>query len=489
MWKINKKSVLFFIFLFVLLVKLYFVFQSPYFHRDAYLNRRYVENILNSGEHLRYDELSYNGREIVYSPMYHYILAFFSLIFPIDYVLKILPAIFSSLVVFVVYFLVKEIVEDEKVALFMALSSGFVPIFFVKTLNNISIFSLALPVLFYLVYLLIRMDETRDVKKFVFFSFFLALLHPIAFLFLISLVFYLILVASENIRLSKLKLEVIWFCIFLILFVEFFCYKKAFLEYGLGVIWNNVPEQVLANYFDFSFLEAIYKVGVMGIIFGFIGLSFVFVKKREKLFLLGSLIFSNLLLLWLRLIDVGVGLMFLGIALIVMSSLFLKGLFLYFEKTKIASYRNLFCFFVLSFFVLSLVVPSLIDASHSLKEIPDGYEILVLEWIKENSLPGVSVLAPIEYGHLITDIARRRNVIDNNFLLARDSSKVYKDVKDFYSSKFEVDALNLINRYNVDYVFIPVDIEMEQGGFKWLDDKNCFKGIFFGTPKVYEITC
>ena len=70
----KKKTILIFIFLLVLITRLYFVFQTDYFHNDAYLNKRYINNIIEEGKPIFNDKLSYNGREVLYSPVFHYII-------------------------------------------------------------------------------------------------------------------------------------------------------------------------------------------------------------------------------------------------------------------------------------------------------------------------------------------------------------------------------------------------------------------------------
>jgi len=483
----KKKIILFLILLLVVITRFYFVFQTDYFHNDAYLNKRYVDNILEEGKPIFYDQLSYNGRGVLYSPVFHYMLAFFSGFLP--NALKIIPSVFLSLLVFVVYLLAKEITKEENLSIFIALMSGFIPIVFAETLNKISIYSLVLPILFYLVYIFMKFEEKKNVKQFIFFTFLLALLHPSGIILLIALIFCVVISSTEGLRLSKLKNELILFCIFLILFVEFLIYKKAFLEYGLTVIWGNVPYQMLARYFNFSFLEFIYKVGVLPLLFGLVGIIISFYKKREKLFLLISVIFSTLFLLWFRLIDVVVGMMILSIALIIISGVALKSFSSYLEKTKLPKYQSFFYLGIMFLFVLTLAIPSFIDASNNLKEIPNDYEILVLNWIKENALPDVTVLAPIEKGFLIMDVAEKRTVIDNNFLLAPSTTERFDDVETIYSTNSEVEALELLQKYNVDYIFLPIEMEIKYGKVKWLDDKTCFERVFVGTPKVFKIIC
>ena len=177
----RNHKILALIFLLVLLIRIYFIFQAPYFDNSGYLVKRYTENILENGKPVLFDQLSYNGRETLYSPLWHYILAFFSL-FLGEIAFKLMPNIFISLLVFVIYLLSKKIIDNDELAFFIALMSGVVPIIFVNTLISISVYSLVIPLMFYLLYLFMDIDE-KKVIRFLILSFFLSLLHPVSMLF------------------------------------------------------------------------------------------------------------------------------------------------------------------------------------------------------------------------------------------------------------------------------------------------------------------
>ena len=197
------------VFLLALFARLYFSFQTPYLDNPGYLIKRYTENILDTGRPLFYDQLSYNGREVLYSPLWHYILSVFSIVFG-NAALKLIPAIFSSLLVFVVYLLSKKIVDNDELALFIALMSGFIPVVFINSLISASVYSLAIPIMFYLIYLFMELDE-KKAGRFVAFSFFLSLLHPVSILFSLGLLAYYFLSSSENMKIGSLKEEVMIF--------------------------------------------------------------------------------------------------------------------------------------------------------------------------------------------------------------------------------------------------------------------------------------
>ncbi|MEK6856773.1 MAG: hypothetical protein AABX49_02035 [Nanoarchaeota archaeon] len=484
----RNHRILILIFLVVLSAELYFSLQTPYLDNSGYLVERYTQNVLETGKPLFYDTLSYNGREVLYSPLWHYVLAIFGLVFG-SFAFKLVPALVSSSIVLVVYLLSKKIVDNDELALFIALMSGFIPVVFVDSLISASVYSLAIPLMFYLIYLFMDLNE-KNVGIFLTLSFFLSLLHPVSILFSLGLMVYYLLSLSENMKIPTLNLEVMAFTFVSTFLIQFLIYKKAFLEYGFSVIWHNVPSQILWSYFDFDIFGMLYRVGALTLIFGLIGIIWGIIKRKDRIMLLCGFALATLILLWLRLLEPRIGMMFLSVALVVASAFTLNLFLNYLGKTKLPHYRLSFIMIVLGLIISSLAVPSFVLASKHIKEdVPSGYELLVLRWIRENALPDVTIVAPLGKGHIMTALAGKRTVLDDNFLLAPETSERYGDIERLYSTKSEVEALEIIAKYNIDYVFIPIETELEYGKVKWTDDESCFRGIFFGTPKVYQVIC
>jgi len=91
------------LFVLVLAIRLFIAFQSPYFNYDAYFSLRQAEHITTTGLPLYNDPLSYGGKTQLFAPLQYYVLAFFSLILPLTLVAKIIPNIFASLLVVLIY--------------------------------------------------------------------------------------------------------------------------------------------------------------------------------------------------------------------------------------------------------------------------------------------------------------------------------------------------------------------------------------------------
>ena len=76
----KQYKVLILIFVLAFSFRMYFAFQNSNLDYDAYFNVRQVNQIIKTGIPLFRDNLSYDGRSLIFIPVYHYILALFSLI-------------------------------------------------------------------------------------------------------------------------------------------------------------------------------------------------------------------------------------------------------------------------------------------------------------------------------------------------------------------------------------------------------------------------
>ena len=189
------------IFIIVAGIRIFFAFQADYFSDDySYFTLRQIEHIKETFVPLYGDNLSYGGRTHVFLPLFHYILAFFTTLFNPIIVAKVLPNLFASSIVFVVYLLVKEITKNENISLFTSVFSAFIPIYFYKTLNTISLYSISVPLSVLLLYLFINIDKGANTKLFLITIIFLMLTHTSVILLVLSLIVYLVLVKIEDLK-------------------------------------------------------------------------------------------------------------------------------------------------------------------------------------------------------------------------------------------------------------------------------------------------
>ena len=485
----STKISLWAIFIAVLAIRLYFAFQTPYFSSDdAYFHIRHTEYITENFKPIISDELSYGGRFILNSHVFHYMLALFKFALPGMLVYKIIPEILIAALILLVFAIAKEITDNETAALFSALISGFIPILFKATINQVSIYSLTLLLLLYMIYIFFNLRN--KVNWFVLLSLLLPLVHPVGFFFAASMIVYLLLTGLESIEVDQISKESIIMVLFFNLLVAFLLFKDAFLTTGLGAVWQNVPPELLDSYFkNINALEIIAGIGIIPIIFGTIGFLFALKAKKKSIYALSAFVLTDFLLLGMKMMDFNTGLMILGLLLAMISSIAFDKFVAYFNMTKFINMKKPATAVFVLLVILFLGIPSLIAASSTVKNSITEDEYNTLSWIKNNTAKIAVVLADINEGNYLTAIAERKNVADNYFLLAPNR---YPDIKEIFSTQSLVKAIEPIKKYNIDYIYLSDRTKKNYGieELVYTKDENCFKEVFrTERTEVYRITC
>ncbi len=487
---------LFLIFAIVLGFRLFFIFQSDNFSDDkAYFHVRHIDYIRENLRPMIYDELSYGGHNILYPQFFHYLLVPFTLILPFNLALKLIPAILISLTVIIVYLISKEITKNKYASLIAALISGFIPLLINETLNSVSIYSLIIPLVFLAYYCLINIDKSKFyLISFIILSVLLPLTHPISFLFILSLIFYLILMNIENKKVDKLRSESILFSIFITLLIGFIIFKKAFLQYGFGIIWQNTPQELLALFFKgTSIFDAIYNIGIIPLIFGSLGIFYGFFReKKDSIFLLAGMMLSILLLFVTKLMDVNIGFIFLGICFSILSSLAFSKISSYITITKISNLKNYLLAALLILIVLLSILPSLTNAKKTMFNSITNEEIEVLEEIKNKTPNDFTILSGIYEGNIVMAVSERKNFMDDYFLLAPDVNQRLKDINLIYTTFSEAIARDFFNKYNINIIYISQRTKnyFNIKEVSYIENSDCFKLIKKNSiAEAYEITC
>lgn len=481
------------VFFLVLGIRLYTAFKIPHFEiEEAYFNYRQVESIKNTGLPTYFDELSYSGRVRIFPPLYYYFLGFFSFLLGTVLTLKIIPNILASSLIIIIYFIVIHITNNKKIALFSAFTSAFVPIFFTKTINTASIATFTIPLIFYLLYCLMRIKERKFLYQFLLFSFILSLTSAISFLFILALLLYLLLIKLEFKTQSRIELESVFFVTFLTLWISIIMYKKAFLFHSYALIWQNIPVQILSNYFkQIDLFASIASVGFLPLLFGIYAVyKYMFKEKDKQTYLLMAFALAVALLLWFKLITLELGLMFLGFILIPLLSQTLNLFFKYLEKTRISAYKTLFWAGLFILVIFTSVIPAIVEANMSAENAISEQEIEALNWLKENTPEHSVVLSAISEGDLISAVAERKNVADNDFLLIRSSGESFEDIERMYKAAFKTQAVELMSKYNVNYVYFSprAKEKFEIESLKYAE-KDCFEEVYDSEIKIYKLLC
>ncbi|MBI2548325.1 glycosyltransferase family 39 protein [Candidatus Woesearchaeota archaeon] len=485
------KTILVFIFLITLGIRLYVAFQlEGLSDADSYFLLRNVEHITKTGTPLFHDPLSYGGRFLLFNPVYAYLLAFFSLGIPTLLVIKILPNIFASSFIFIAYLIAEDITKTKDAALFTALIAGFIPIFVTETFNTGSVYTLMIFGTFLLAYLFIKKE--RNFNHFVIALVALLLFHPSSFIILLAMGIYLIIALVERIELTRGEIEVTIFALLFYLWFYFLMYKDALLYHGLGVIWQNIPSSLLAKHFtQISVLQAIYQIGIIPFICGiWVIYKSLVGQKRKAIFFLLSFAIAVSLLLWLKLIAVTAGLMFLGSVLALLFSEFFRRFFEYLEKTKLAHTRTLVIVILSIVFVITSLYPTVASLQKQQQMGTTKQTIAAFTWLVNNTYANSSVITPLEEGHLVTALGQRKNIADAQFLLIDDVDERLQDLEEIYTTPYKTNAIAIANKYHARYILLS-ERTMERYNINSLPyaDRECFVLTYAEGAKIYESLC
>jgi len=481
------------IFIFTLTARLYFSFSVPnYSSDDAYFNVRQIEYIQETSKPLYDDSLSFSGRSFVSPPLFGYILAFIGLVFPINFTAKFFPNLFAASLVFFTYLIARRISKNSNIALLTAFISSFVPIFFQQTFNNISVYSLVMPLFFLLLYSFMNLKKKKWAYCYIVTIILLTLIHPSVILFIIGQWFYLLLVRVEGLKIDKAEAEMVIFSTFFVLLSQFIMFKKIFLFHGPLVIWQNIPKELLSNYFSqISVLQAVYYIGIIPAFCGvYIIYRYIFKEKQQDIYLLIGFIFSVVLLLWLRLIQLRIGLMFLGVIMLLLFAKFCKLFLEYIKRTKVSKFSFFFGILLVVFFIITSIIPSFSLANTTIHTSVTDSEIKALEWIKKNTPEDSVILGAVYEGNLITAIAQRKNVIDSNFLFIGDAEQRLSDVNRAYTTFSMTGAIDLLNKYDVNYIYFSPKAKKAYGidSISYVENE-CFSKVYSNGVVIYKSIC
>jgi hypothetical protein len=467
------------IFLFVLAARLYYSFSTPYLSSDeSYFNLRQIEHISETGRPLIHDDLSYSGRTFIFNPGFHYLLAFIGYFMPLDIAAKIFPNIFASLIVIFAFLLAKKITQKDNASLFTAFISGFIPVFFNETFNNLSVYSLFAPLLFLLIYSFLNLKKRLYLYLYLALLVILSLMHPAITVFMIALLIYMILIRLENIEQDRAELELIIFSLFFVIWIESLFMKNLFIFHGPAVIWQNIPKELLSNYFSkITLLGSIYSIGILPFFYGIYTIyDNLFRKKDKQIYLMISFAMAVTLLLWLRLIELNLGLILLGIVLTILFSQFYSYYTRYITTTRASRFLHGFIFLLLLAFVLTSIIPSLALAKNTAEHSVPRDKVLALEWLSLHTSEGSVILASIDEGNLVTAVAKRKNVFD---------------VHRIFTTQYSTEAVELLSKYSVDYIFFSQDAKDYYNieSLPYLSNE-CFELVYENKEaKIYKPLC
>ena len=484
-WVNREYMALILVFLIVLAVRLFFVFSDSAFDYTAYNSLRQVENIQETGVPLFNDQLSYSGRTNLFPPFFFYVLAVFSFIIPLAFAAKIIPSLAFASLVIIIYLITKHITKNKTAAVISAIFAGFVPVVY-TTVNQVSIFSLCLPLIFLLSYTFLRIEEKGFAVMSIILIVLLLLTQTSVFILLISFLAYFLILRLEKHKINIKEVEVALFLLFLALWFNLLLYKKAFYLHGISFIWQNVPALLLSTSFtDISFIGIIYAVGVIPLLFGVYAVYNILYKTRNRAASLYiSFAIISFIMLWLKLIPFKTGLLFLSMNLIILSASTIKAVLVGLSKTKVRNLSRIAVALIIVLFILTTITPFIGMLS---TQKPPSKDIEALEWIKANSNEDSVVFGSIEEGFLINYIAKRKNIADYNFLFINNINHRHEDINHLFTSRLKSEAVRLINKYDIDYLFLSTKSMTEYDiTTLFYAEEDCFEVVYNQGAVIYK---
>jgi len=471
-------------------LRLYFSLQTPYFNSEySYFALRQIDNILETGKPLIHDNLSYGGRTFVFMPFYFYLLAFFALIFPKIIIIKIINSLLASSIVLAVYLVASIVIQKRKISLICSVVAAFLPIYISETLNNISPYSIIFPGSFFLLYLFMKLDKDKKLTNYIVaLSIILILTSSSTFVFILSLLLFLFLTYLENDPVTQIESEFISFMLLFFLWVNFIIYKLAFQEHGLSIIWSNLPSAITSNYYrNISPLDIFASIGLLPFVFGSYTIyNYLFKKKSKNILLFISLFIASFILLWLKLISAELGLMFVGSSLVILFGRFLKDFFANLSKVKFAKKENLLFYVVLFVLLLSQVIPGINSIVTNSNKVYDEETIQAYKWL--NNTPEESIIFSLpDEGNIIAYFGKRKNVLDTNYLLIKDSETRMEDVLSFYNQRFKISAIRILEKYDAKYFIVSENMKKYNIEESPLFEDPCFELEYEGKIKIYKL--
>ncbi len=485
--KLKERSLLSAIFLVILAAKLYFAFQAQGFDADAYFEQRQIESILKTGFPISWDEFSFSGRYVITSPVHHYLMTFFSLIFSINVAMKLIPNLIISLLALIIYLIIKKITDNPLAALICALFTGFVPVIVPLTSLTASSYPLAFSLMFLALYYFISSHEKKHMNYFIITVLIMPFVHPITIIILLGLVIYFVMMRLDGLQLNVNEIEAALFALFFMTLVLFLQYKDAFIMNGAAIVWQNIPMSLLNDYFaGVSILNYIAAIGIIPLVFGIYTLyKYLFTANKSSMHIFIGFTLSLFLLLWLKILGPEIGLALISLNLIILTGEGVKLFIQYLGQTKFGYWQTLILAAVLVLFIFTSVNDTISAQNESIKDIPDQDILLALEWLKYYTPAQSVVLSTLENGHLITGMANRKNVYDNNFILIKNPDRIIEETNKIFTSNSIIESIKLLNKYKVNYLLLHV-----KGQPKLITDENCFKKMYSSKKyNIYQSLC
>ncbi len=359
---------------------------------DPWFHARMAESIVEEQAVPTYDELSMQGRFYSYAPLFHSIIAVFSIASGISVIklTPIFPAIYGAFAALLAFAFAKRAFKSDSIALFAALAISLMPLHLMRTASYARPDSLALlivPTIVFLIYI-------RQFKPAYLLTAGLALLHPLSTMYLfLFLVAWMVTARVKRIDFEFRKILLLILIGTLVWLIWLYTLPYSPMEYVSAISLDsaeNAKPLLLSIFTFFTFSWLFLLVGIAKI------------KPREHMFLVAWFVFSLLYAAFsLRLA------IFLSVPVAIIASF---GFGFVFEKTR----KFAPVVFALLFVLSTVVIYSEANSTGWFTPIPEREALAWLQNTPEDSV----IASRWDVGHPLTYLSKRQIVMDGYFEFA-----------------------------------------------------------------------
>jgi hypothetical protein len=476
----------------VFALKLFLVLQSPYPTYESYYGVRYSEYVKEKFVPMIYDEFSYQGRFTIHNMPFYFFSSLLTFIIPIIFLFKFTTIFLSLLLVFLIYKLVYKLFENPQVAILVSLISVSVPTLFTYYANSFSPKSLFLIFFLFLLNSFFDLEQEKNIKWFLISFIAITLITPYSLILILGFLVYFLLLKIESLPIKKSTIEVLFFSLLFSFWYHLIIYKTALQKYGLSILWQNIPTDLInLSYADLNPIAAILLVGIVPVTLGLLGIYKTFFDKRKRmLILITSFAIVFLILLWLKVLPLYEGVMFLVLCFVILSSNSINSILEYFDKILFSKLKYSFTILIIIISVFNIFA-AIALTNQTIKYSPTEDEFQTMRFITEKVPIDETILGDVVEGHFISYESQRKNFYDENFFLMNTAQQRFDDSKTIFLSKSKANVIELMSYYDIKYIYVSrLTRERYSASNLLVSNDDCFQKIFStNTTEVYKRKC
>ena len=307
----------------------------------------------------------------------------------------------------------------------------------------------------------------------------------------------LLILEVERLAITKSELELVVFSLIVIPIMQAILYREVLLSHGVGAIWQNIPSQIAGDYYSgLTLVEAFYKIGEIPVLFGLIIIAKYLFNQKDKtvsLFMGFALVIGAML--WGKIIEPRVGMMFLGAILVLLFSFYYTLYLSYVKDTKFERLLPLLKLFLFTTFIFTSIIPSFQLVNAQVAQARWDVHGPALDWIQKNTDEGAVFIADPSQGAMIAAKANRTIIVDSNFLHVSDAQKRVEDVMQIITTPYRATVIDIMGQYRAEYLYIDDKIISEKYNRTQLrflpdgEDSDCLKRVYDHDVLIIKRTC